>query len=366
MPSDTQMLSLESVRALFDGGRLTQARELEGIGKVDLAARLKISAAAIGQFEAGLTRPSVGTLEGLAEALRVPAQFFAGNRPRYQIDEEDAHFRSLRSTSRRDRAQARAQLEMLAEGAAVLDARVRLPAPNVPSVERDASPEDAARVIRRAWRLGTGPIPHVVDLLESHGVVVSRLPAASDTLDAFSSWVGERPFVVLVANKQAADRARFDASHELGHLVFRHRGQPGEPSLERIAHRFAAEFLTPADAIEPLLPRTVDWRRLAQLKLDWGVSMAMLLRQMRDLYAISDDAYKRGMIDMSRRGWRRQEPVTLGIPEEPEMLARAVETLAEQKGYGIEDLARDLSLRRTNLGPFVRVWTQSRRPTLTS
>lgn len=366
MTSDKPVLSLESVRALFEGGRLTQARELEGIGKVDLAARLDISAAAIGQFEAGVTRPSVGTLENLADALRVPAAFFAGNRPRFAIREDDAHFRSLRSTSRRDRAQARAQLELLAEGVAVLEGRVRLPAADLPAIAGDASPEEAADAVRKAWKLGLGPIPDVVGLLESHGVIVSRLPAASETMDAFSSWVGDRPFVVLVANKQAADRARFDASHELAHLVLRHRGEPGEPSLERIAHRFAAEFLTPSSAIEPLLPRTVDWRRLAQLKLAWGVSMAMLLRRMRDLKVIADEAYRRGMIDLSRRGWRRKEPVVLGIPEEPEMLAKAMETLAAQKGYRVEDLAKDLSLRPTNLGPFVRIWTQARRPALPS
>ena len=54
------------------------------------------------------------------------------------------------------------------------------------------------------------------------------------------------------------------------------------------------------------------------------------------------------------------------LEEEPEMLAKVMETLAVQKGYRIEDLAKDLSLRPTNLGPFVRIWTQARRPAVTS
>lgn len=364
MTSPHPDLSLEDVRTLFDGGRLTQARELEGLGKVDLAARLDISAAAIGQFEAGTSRPTVATLVAIADALRVPAEFFAGDRPRYEIPEDQAHFRSLRSTSRRDRAQARAQLEMLAEGVTNLEARVRLPVLDLPEVDADANPEEAALVVRRTWGLEVAPIPDVVALLEAHGVIVSRLPAASETMDAFSSWAGGRPFVVLVANKQAADRARFDASHELGHLVLRHVGAPGDLQLERLAHRFAAEFLTPEDGIAPHLPRSVDWRRLAQIKLRWGVSMAMLVRRMRDLHVITDDDYKRAMIDLSRRGWRRQEPVNLGSPEEPELLARAVETLSARHGYRIEDMARDLRVRPTHMAPFVRVWTQSRRPSL--
>jgi Zn-dependent peptidase ImmA (M78 family) len=253
---------------------------------------------------------------------------------------------------------------MLAEGVASLETRVRFPALDLPDVPADSTPEEAAQFVRRAWGLGTAPLHDVVALLEQHGVIVSRLPAASETMDAFSSWAGARPFVILVANKQAADRARFDAAHELGHLVLRHSGTPGDPLLERLAHRFAAEFLAPEAGIAENLPRSIDWRRLAQLKLTWGVSMAMLVRRMHDLRVITDDDYKRGMIDLSRRGWRRHEPVTLGSPEEPELLARAVETLSSRQGYRIEDLARDLRVRPTHLAPFVRVWTRSRRPAL--
>ena len=355
---------LETVRALFDGRRLTQARLLVGLVKADLAADVGVSAAAIGQFESGDARPSVATLSNLAKALDVPAAFLSANRTLYSVSGDEGHFRSLRSTSTRDRSQARAQLEILAEAVATLERRVHIPAVDLPDIDPETSPEDAARAVRIAWDLADGPVSDVVALLEDHGVIVTRLPAATDEMDAFSAWVGDRPFVLLVANKQAADRARFDAAHELAHLLLHRGSAPGDPEVERIAHRFAAEFLAPATSIRSVLPRRVDWRVLAELKLTWGVSMAMLLRRMRDLGTISEPAYRRGMMDMSRLGWRRSEPVAIGKPEEPEMLGLAVEVLARERNYTIDDLAGEMSLRRATLEPFARAWSTSARAQL--
>lgn len=364
MPYADASQDLETIRALFDGRRITQARQLAGLLKGDLAVKVGVSAAAIGQFESGLARPSTGTLAKLALSLRVPPAFFAANRPRYSLTEDDAHFRSLRSTSKRDRARARVQVELLAEIVDALERRVRLPPVDLPSIEPGTSPEGAARMVRDAWQLGDGPISDVVGLLERRGVIVARLSAATDELDAFSCWVGDRPFVVLVANKQAADRARFDGAHELAHLVLHHDAQPGDPEVERAAHRFAAEFLAPEKSIQPELPSRVEWPRLAELKVRWGVSMAMLLRRMRDLGTTSDAAYRRGMMDLSRRGWRKAEPVVIGNPEQPELLAMALSLLEKQRAFSITDLAGELALRRENLAPFMDTLSTDPRETL--
>lgn len=361
MPQADHEGQLETVRALFDGGRLAQARQLAGLLKSDLASATELSAAAIGQFESGVSRPSIGTLAKLALALRVPPAFFAANRKRFTISEADTHFRSLRSTSKRDRTRARAQVELLAEMVQSLERRVRLPALDLPEIDPTSSPERAAQAVRDAWVLGDGPISNVVGLLERKGVIISRLPAATDELDAFSCWVGARPFIILVSNKDAADRARFDAAHELAHLLLHHDAHPGDAAVERVAHAFAAEFLAPTRSIRSALPKRVDWRRLAQLKLEWGVSMAMLLRRMRDLAVISDAAYRRGMMDLSRRGWRRLEPIDIGMPERPELLARALSLLEEHRDFTLDQLANDLALGRDNISPFVETLSEDQR-----
>jgi len=343
---------LLAVRSLFDGHRLEEARELKGILKSELAEQVHLSAAAIGQFESGVSRPNTGTIAQLSLALGVPPEFFSVGRPQVDLAENNVHFRSLRSTSKRDRTQARAQVRLLAEIVGVLSRRVRLPAADLPEYPHDAPPDAVAAEIRALWGLGDGPVGDMVRLLERHGVIVLRLDATSEELDAFSCRISGRPYVILTTNKGKSDRARFDAAHELFHLLAHDDASPGDKTLEDQAHRFAAAFLMPEPAMRNELPQRVDWRRFGQLKLRWGVSMAALLYRARTLDLVSEDAFRRGMMDMSRRNWRKNEPVDLGEPEQPQVLRRAIELIAEARNYTIDDLASEVALPASALEPF--------------
>jgi Zn-dependent peptidase ImmA (M78 family)/DNA-binding XRE family transcriptional regulator len=336
---------LQAVRDLFDGHRLEQARELQGLLKSELAEQMHLSAAAIGQFEAGLSRPNLGTIAQLSLALGVTPAFFAAGRPQVELAETNVHFRSLRSTTKKHRTQARAQVRLLAEIVGVLSRQVRLPAVDLPDLPTGSSPEEAAALVRDEWGLGDGPIADMVRLLERHGVIVMRLHAPSDDLDAFSCVIGgERPYVVLTTNKGSADRSRFDAAHELFHLIADQDASPGDRALETRANRFAAAFLMPEEPMKAELPRRVQWGRFAELKLRWGVSMASLLYRGHTLGLITEDAYRRGMIDMSRRNWRQHEPVDLGEPERSEVLRKAMELLGKARNYSLDDLASEVAL----------------------
>lgn len=343
---------LETARLLFDGQRLAQARQFRGLLKGELATEVGVTPAAVGQFESEVARPSAVTLSKLALALGVPVAFFTRGRPAFALREEDAHFRSLRSTSKRDRSQARSQVERLAEVVAALEERVNLPPVTLPEMPLDTPPDAAARLVRAAWGLGEGPIADMVGILERKGVIVARLPAATDEVDAFSCWIGSRPFVILASNKGAADRSRFDAAHELAHLLLHIDAKPGDPVVEREANRFAAEFLVPAASILPELPGRVDWRAYAALKIRWRVAISMLLLRARDLAVISDAAYRRAMMEMSRRGWRRNEPAPLGDPEQPQLLGRAMALVGSRRDFTIADLSAELALGSEGLAPY--------------
>lgn len=343
---------LETARLLFDGERLSQARQFRRLLKGELAGQVGVTPAAIGQFEAGVARPSASTIGKLAIALGVPVAFFSQGRRLFALREDDAHFRSLRSTSKRDRAQARSQVGRLAEIVAEIEDRVRLPEVDLPEIPAGTSPEEAARIVRTAWQLGDGPIADMVRLLERRGVIVARLSAATDEVDAFSCWVGTRPFVILASNKGAADRSRFDCGHELGHLLLHPDAKPGDPRVEREAHRFAAELLTPTSSIIRELPRRVDWRAYAELKLRWRVAISMLLLRARDLGVVTDAAYRRAMMEMTRRNWRRNEPAPLGEPEQPELLGRAMALLTSKRQFTLDDLSAELALGSEGLVPY--------------
>ncbi len=203
--------------------------------------------------------------------------------------------------------------------------------------------EDAARSAREYFELGTGPIPNVIRLLESKGVICTRLPAKTRRVFAFSCDFPGRPVVVLSTERTHRAAGRFDATHELGHILMHHDEEPGSHAVERQAHAFAAEFLVPTAEIRDLLPRTANWKRLLELKQVWGVSVQALLFRARTLGIMPDYSYRRAMTEINARGWRSTEPGDDGNAEEPVMLGRALEVLAE-RGIDLEAVAIDARL----------------------
>ncbi len=343
---------LAEARLLFDAGRLTLARRLRGMRKNQLAQAVGTTPTAIGQYEAGVHRPSEKTLSRLAIALGVPLEFFHAGRGTAAPD--TAHFRSLRSTTQIERDQALAYGRIAADIVAALEELVELPPVELP--ERPVSPEEiagtgpveAARLARAAMAPEPGPIPHVVRLLEKHGVIALVLPPSTERVDAFSIGAHPRPLVLFNPAKGDYWRNRFDGAHELGHLVMHADAEPGSRITEDQAHRFAAEFLMPEADITDQLPSTADWTRLAELRATWGVSMAALLYRARTLKIMRESTYRNAMSVMSARGWRRREPGPARPLERPTMLTGAVELLA-RSGTGRDQVADLAGVTRTDL-----------------
>lgn len=344
-----------TVAAMFDPARLTLARQAAGWSKKQLAETIGRPPAAVTHYEAGLVRPSGPVLDTCAAQLGVLVGFFARGRPRLPLDLSDAHFRSLRSARLLERWRALATVELVWELTKQLTRHVRLPALRLPDLgEAAAGPRTAARAVRTAWDLPRGPVPHLVRLLESKGIVVVFLNFShADRVDAFSIAAGGRPTVVLTADKGSALRTRFTAAHELAHLLLHADVIPGDITHEREADAFAAEFLMPAAQIAPELPTRVDLPALLNLRHRWGVSVAALLYRCRELGTLSEASYKRAMMRISRLGWRADEPVRgepLGaapgehLPvERPALLPRAFD-LAASRGVTIGTLVDALQL----------------------
>ncbi len=332
-----------SAASVFDPARLRIARQAATLNKKDLAERVGVSPASISHYENGTTRPSAPTVASLALALGVPVGFFASDRPLGEAPATTAHFRSLRSTSKRERDRAFAHALLTWEFSQILERYVRLPECDLPSditVNTDrpfSDVEAAARRAREFFRLGTGPVPNVIRLLESRGVVCTRLPAQTRRVFAFSCSFPERPVVVLSSERTHLAAGRFDATHELAHMVLHHDEEPGTHVVERHANTFAAEFLAPASELADLLPRRADWSELLHLKHVWGVSIQALLYRARSLGVMSEHTYRRAVTELNGRGWRRTEPGDEGRAEQPVLLARAVEAAAKH-GLDLDDL----------------------------
>ena len=329
----------------FDGRRLAVARRLACMSRSELARHVEVTPAAVTQYERGLTRPTATVLTRIGLALGMPREFFSRGLDIPAVRSSAAHFRSLRSTPAGRREQALAFGELALAVLDLIERYVDLPPVRLPSVDLPAQPSEAdiaaaAQRTRRELGVGSGPVPHVVRLLEAHGVLVVRLPVEGfdPRVDAFSSseTASGRPLVLMSPLKDDRARSRFDASHELGHLVMHGGVEPGSTVVESQAMSFAAEFLVPAAEVEDSLPMRVDWETFHALKRHWGVSLRALVYRAHKLGRLSDLSYRRANRQLKQ--WGYPEPGPLGPPESPSVLGAAA-GLLEQSGTRLSSLA---------------------------
>lgn len=352
--SDRSGESYQDIAKAFEPARLTQARVLAELTKAELAEEVHVSAAAVGQYEAGATTPRPEVVADLARVLKVPAEFFASGRPLGRLDAANAHFRSLRTTRAKDRAKAAAHAEQVWELTYALEKRVRFPDVQLPPIEEGSSPVLAARALRDVWQVAPGPLSHLAARIEAHGVVVTLIPLTNDAVTRVSAYSTDalgRPLIIVTPERASSIyRYRFTCAHELGHLLLHPHPLPGDRQQEREADSFAAELLTPQAQIEALLPRTLRLADLDRLSTSWGVSIESLIRRMGELRLVSDvsvrRAYQRlqGMADL-----RPNEPISTYRGEVPSLLQDALQ-LSEQHGLTRADLASELGWSMRHLG----------------
>ena len=339
------------------------AREANGWTRQRLAEVAGVTPAAVSQYENGTHRPGGAVLASMALALGMPRGFFVEGRPAASADIGAAHFRSLRSTSLRDRRRALTHAAFAWELTALLEHHLRIPPVSFPQavLSERASTNDLEQLAsesRRVLDIGPGPIANVTRLLESCGAVVVLLPVECRKVDAFSCVLHGRPIVVLNSDRGDKARSRHSAAHELGHIVAHDDTDPGSQIIERQANAFASAFLMPADEIGPQLPASLDWSRLIALREHWGVSIASLLFRAKSLGILPEYTYRRAFTELnSRRNpdgstWRAKEPGSLGPIEQPRLLRRCVE-LVQDHGITRDDLANDLCFPRDLIDQFV-------------
>jgi len=349
---------LIAISEAFDPGRLTQARRLAGLTKRSVAEAVRVSPAAVGQWESGAAAPRPDHVARLAQLLEVPPGFLAIGRRYVRLDVGDAHFRSLRSTPAALRAKAIAFTEQVWELTHALETRVQLPPVDLPGFaggevqpgDYAGDPAAAAGELRRCWGLGIGPIPHLVRTMERHGLIVTLVPfagAATKTIDAFSTSHSPRPVVVLTPDR-ADDvyRHRFTAAHELGHLMLHGETAPGDAVQEKEADSFAAELLTPRASIVPQLPARINLHELERLGQVWGVGVESLVYRCHEVGTISDATYRRAfqrLHQLRQLGLFARDPVGTYPGEIPALIGQAF-AVAQEHGLTPLALAHELQI----------------------
>lgn len=291
---------------MFNAGRLAIARKRRQLTKKDLAGKAGITALTLTRIENGETaEPEAETIAALAKALDYPSDFFS--LPDCdELETEAVSFRSLSSLTarQRDAALAAGSIAFLLDE--WVNARFDLPKPDLIDL-RDEDPAAAAEALRGHWGIGSKPISSMVKLLEAKGVRVFALSEQHKNVDAYSCWKDGVPFIFLNTFK-SAERSRFDAAHELGHLVLHIHGASGGRDVEREADTFASHFLIHRGDLLSNLQSAGSLSKLISAKQRWGVSVAALARTAFDAGLITDWHYRELCKQMSVRGYRSNEP----------------------------------------------------------
>jgi Zn-dependent peptidase ImmA (M78 family)/transcriptional regulator with XRE-family HTH domain len=287
--------------------RIKLARGRRGYTKSQLAKLLGVSIQTVMMYEKGTCSPAQDTLAGLQRSLGFPAEFFYGDDIE-QPNPDAVSFRALKSMTARLRDMAIGQGSIAMLFAHWLEQKFELPNPCIPDLSRESTtPEVAAEMLRREWGIGVLSVRNMVHLLEANGVRVFSLSIEAKQVDAFSFWNGSIPFIMLNSFK-SAEHSRFDAAHELGHLVLHKHAGPQGLKTEEQANRFASAFLMPDSSIRACAPRFPTVESLIALKSSWGVSVAALAYRLHAVGLLSDWHYRGLCIEMSKRGYRSDEP----------------------------------------------------------
>lgn len=348
----------------FNGARLREAREARAITATSLSELIGKAVSSVSQYENGVNEPPPNVIARISEVLNVPPHFFT--QPSASEDEPLLFWRSRTAALKTSRTSATRKYAWLRSIVGYLGGYVSFPSPNFMDIDPPADPavidqsyiEEAATKLRRFWGLGDGPISDVVQLVENNGGIVTRTEMGSTKLDAFSDWpAGEgHYFVVLSTDKDSAVRSRHDIAHELAHgLVHKNvpnktRSKPNMHKLMEIqAEQFASAFLMPASTFpSEVYSATLDG--LYNLKKRWRTSISSMIMRLTNLNILDEQAQRRLFIQMSRRGWRKREPLDNELsPEEPRLLRRAVDTLISSRTISPEELSHAVHLPVTDI-----------------
>jgi len=335
----------------LDPHRIAVARELRGLTKKELAEKIKKSSSAISQIERGLIHPDLETFVRISFALKVPPSFFTEKQDQSRhIELASCHFRSLRSTSQSMRRQSTRKGDLCIDFIELLESKGLLfPKEEVTdfnvTAETDEEIEKAAIALRRHWNMGLGPIPDIIKLVESKGILVLPLEEVCNKVDAYSTWRGKRPCMLLSQTKSAS-RVRFDVSHELGHLVLHEDTAAGESKTERQANRFAGAFLAPRESFIEECPRRWSLQAYKQMKFRWRMSIQAILYRAKELGCISQSTHQRAMMQLSSAGMRKNEGKEWDM-EKPVLVTQALELLSDR--VTLTELADEMSLYSNQL-----------------
>ncbi|WP_351059240.1 XRE family transcriptional regulator, partial [Psychrobacter sp. TB20-MNA-CIBAN-0197] len=316
------------------------------MSKAELAEKLNITPRTLTNYLKGNTEPN---LVDISRVLSFPIDFFKGSDLPI-IDEHSVSFRSRSRMTKKVKAEA---LTYGITGFMLNDwfeEEFELVQSELPDLSH-LSPEEAANSLRYDWGLGDKPIGNLIALLESKGIRIFSIFVKSEYIDAFSVWYDDTPFIFL-NNQKTMERSRFDACHELGHLVRDIYSMKMSESfsksldedldskvVERCADEFASAFLMPEVALMEYRHVNPTINNLIELKKVFGVSLVALAYRMHKLGFISEWVYTRVLCpEIAKYNYRKSEPYPMD--RETSQVLNTITSELTSEGMSLDDIAK--------------------------
>lgn len=319
--------------ASLDHERIAVFRKLEGLTQTGLADHVGVAQGTVSKVESGDRDPE-DLIELILDTFDYPREFFQA--PTRQAA-GSLMFRKQSQARKGDTERVRALFEEVYRIGSTLRDGDRLPSPSFSSPSADVA-LDAARTRAMLGVAEDEPIRHLTRRLEQVGVIVFPLVLRHGNVSeqllghsGASMWQGiwDAPVIATMPGIPG-DRLRWTVAHEVGHL-HRHGSGVTEPTreiaraLEHEANTYASHLLVPPSALRRArVDERTPLRDFAALKAGWGMSVAALIMHSRNIGLITRDRATSLFKQLSARGWRKHEPVKVGM-EQPVLLRQLLE-----------------------------------------
>ena len=173
----------------FNPDMLRLARDAREITQAQLAEMSGITQAFVSKLEHGLvTQPGEEAVGQLAAALKFPPEFFY--QQERSIGFPHFHYRKRAKLAAKPLARIGAIINIRRQHVAKLlrsyEFQVAKPIPQIDLDESGLTPEKIAERLREYWMLPRGPVPSVVELIESAGGIVILSRFGTNLLDGLS------------------------------------------------------------------------------------------------------------------------------------------------------------------------------------
>lgn len=308
------------------GERIRSIRTLLDISQKELADATQVSQSLISQVENGAKEATDELLASVADATATPKSFFYVAPP--DVPMGTLRFRKRASARTAETKKFKSLFDEAYRLVTDLLQDVSYPKPDLPVLDWEPSLDDIEKLAmsaREALQLPEdSPVRHVTRACERVGISVVPLALHAGISEeenpaghfGISCWVGkDEPAVIGYLYGMPGDRQRFTIAHEIGHLVLHSRRRVvRDPENE--ANHFASALLIPQDRAEEMFSSEVTLSDLQRMKAHWGISIQALIMRGSQLGLIDEQRKVSLFKQMSARGWRKSEPVTVH-PEDP-------------------------------------------------